>query len=432
MATMDTATSAKQHKPVWSGNCPHFDQLQTGDLLFPRKPTPGHKAVAWGTLWARLLDDPGTPVLMGARLRRTIGDILKEADPQLTERLRSGRPWRGYAADPTRWPRVLAPALATSAVPPDANDAVVAPTVHESLLFRPDAAEHLFSEQHALQVLANGFPGVDDPDFLFAMLAILKIEFPDLLQQWLNMSVDTFVRSDIGRFFVDMLTSPDARLSFFVGHVAIVLREQDGQSVDAPQGQVYVIEANITDYAHYRVSIHPYHCNTDIDPDARLDAAPSEWAQEIRGWANRRCALGEYVWHARPALEGHAWRTPLMQACKQLLGRPYGFFDHPDFGEDDRLYCSEFVYRAFKNLEGLLPKFADNLRDKQTWGGMRDYLHASGQRDQLDLVKSIMSDHHILADKRFFVMPPPLLWNSAALTSRTSPGWEAAPYAPAF
>jgi hypothetical protein len=436
MATMDTATGAKQHKPVWGGNCPHFDQLQTGDLLFPRKPTPDDNALAWGTLWARLLDGPGTPDLMDARLRRTIGDILTKADPQLTERLQSDRPWRGYVADPTRWPRVLAPVLAASAVPPDADDAVVPPTVHESLLFQPDAAEHLFSEQNALLVQANGFPGVDDPDFLFAMLAILRIEFPDLLNQWLNMSVDTFIRSEIGRFFIDMLTSPDVRLSFFVGHVAIVLREQDGQSVDAPKGQVYVIEANITDYAHYRVSIHPYHCGTDMDPDTRPDAPPSEWAQEMRGWVNRRCALGEYVWHARPDLKGAdpAWRTALMQVCKSLLGRPYGFFDHPAFGEDDRLYCSEFVYRAFKSLEmkGLLPGFAEGLRDRQTWGGMRDYLNASGQHEQLRLVKNIMRDRKIPADKPFFVMPPPLLWNSIKLIDRINPGWESAPYAPAF
>lgn len=434
MAMTDAVTNAKQHKPVWGGNCPHVDQLQTGDLLFPRRPTPAHKPVAWGTLWAKLLSGPGTPVLMDARLRRTIGDILVEADPELTERLRSGRPWRGYVPDPTRWPRVLPQALTTSATPLDADDVVEPPTVHESLLLQPDAGDHLFSEQRALLVQAGGFPGVDDPDFLFAMLTILRIEFPDLLEQWLDMSVEEFILSDIGRFFIDALTSPDVRLSFFVGHVAIVLREQDGQSVDAPHGQVYVIEANITDYSHYRVSIHPYHCDTDINPDTRPNAPASEWAQEMRGWVNRRCALGEYVWHARPAIDGGLgdWHTPLMQACKKHLGRPYGFFDHPDFGEDDRLYCSEFVFRAFDDLGHLLPGFAKSLQDKQTWAGMRDYLRVSGQDEQRKLVEEIMRTQGFPEDRAFFVMPPPVLWNSIALTRRTSPGWEAAPYAPAF
>jgi cell wall-associated NlpC family hydrolase len=88
------------------------------------------------------------------------------------------------------------------------------------------------------------------------------------------------------------------------------------------------------------------------------------------------------VWHARPKLLGNDWQTPLLQACKRFLGRPYGFFDNPDFGDHNRFYCSEFVVRAYREV---LPTYADTLCDRQTWSGMLKYLGASRQTDQISV-----------------------------------------------
>lgn len=442
-----TSTEAKTRTPHWGGNCPAPDQLQTGDLLFPRKPMQPEHQIGWGAFWISLLDAEQLPTGIGLGFGAKIGDILEHADAGemrdlLKRRLPDGTPdfsgLAGYTPDPTRLSRGQSPdkgiALMRDGVPGAAAAHIAQTPVYESLLLRLGEQGHPLSLWSTNPAQAASIPGPDDPDFLLAMLAILRIEFPHLIDKWLDMTVNEFVRSDIGQFFIDALTSPDPSLSFFVGHVAIVLREKDGRSVNGTDGTVYVVEANITDYAHYRVSIHPYHSDRDPLLHGASGAAADESASLMNGWVNRRCAMGEYVWHARPRLDayGDAWKTPLLQACKQLLGRPYGFFDHPDFGDDDRMYCAEYVYRAFKDIDAIVPGFAENLRDKQTWSGMQEYLNVSRQKKQHKLVTQIMKAQKIAGSEPFFVLPPPLLWNSTALTREANPSFANRPYAPSM
>lgn len=418
--------------PVPGGNCPKVEELQTGDLLFPRKPGLSGQAFGWGTYWVALLEK--NPDVVHERFNVKIGDLLKTREAvELAlwsvgqEGEESSRRTK-YSPDPTRLSPRRHSAAGGLQYWHEAIDK--GPDSYSSLLLDPDSPQHPLS-QTGLQTESGSFPGPDDPDFLLAMQAILNIAFPDLLEGWLGMTVAEFVKSDLRQFLIDALTSPDVRLSFFVGHVGIVLREQDGQSVKAG-GSVYVIEANITDFSHYRVSIHPYSDGSDVHPDNETEADVAKLeAHKMYGWVNRRCALGEYVWHAKPYEPLIAdWQNRLLQASKKHLGRPYGFFDHPTFGDDDRMYCSEFVYRAFRDVDAV---YAERLQDKQTWGSMRTYLDKSGQKVQSRLVESIQTKQGIANDQPFFVMPPALLWNSTALERLPNPSYAVAePYAPSI
>lgn len=415
------ATGKVKWHPDPGGNCPKEADLQTGDLLFPRKPGLSGQAFGWGSHWASILEHPASA--FHERLNAKIGTLLNNGGAAgFVKRLESGpaggpQRWAGYAPDPTR----LSPPHGQGETPP----------TYRSLLLDPDASMHPLSTT-GMSALFGSFPGPDDPDFLVAMKAILDIALPGLIKDWLGMTVEEFVRHELSQFLIDSLTSPDVRLNFFVGHVGMVLREQDGRSVDPPHGKVFVIETNITDYAHYRVSIHPYVDASDPEPKSDSDAQDAkEAAHQMYGWVNRRCALGEYVWHARPqGIQANDWQNRLVQASKKQLGRPYGFFDHPQFGDDDRMYCAEFVFRAFCGVD---PTYAERLQDRQTWGAMQAYLEASGQGKQKQLVEKIKQEQSFKDCKRFFVMPPALLWNSAALHRLANPGYAVRePYAVAF
>ncbi|MEZ5646095.1 MAG: hypothetical protein R3E94_03660 [Burkholderiaceae bacterium] len=414
-------------------NCPREADLQTGDLLFPRKP--GHlsgQALGWGSHWAEMLG-AGSGAFQ-ERMNVRIGTLLKNSEAAAFVRwLEQGddaKRWisGGYAPDPTRLAVRTRPTgaalMALGTNRPDEPS-------YTSLLLDAEAGDHPLSGARSTPMV-GGFPGPDDPDFLIAMKAILDIALPGIIKDWLGMTVADFIRHEVGRFLVDALTSPDVRLSFFVGHVGIVLRELDGRSVDPPHGRVRVIETNITDYAHYRVSIQPYFDADDIRPhNATEDEVAKEAAHKMRGWVNRRCALGEQVWMARPDPSTTPdWQDRLLQAGKSYLGRPYGFFDHPCFGDDDRMYCAEYVFRVFKDVD---PVLASGLQDRRNWGDMKTYLDRSGQAKQHKLVEDIQRQQGFPDGKPFFVLPPALLWNSTALQQKFAPDYGACdPYAVAI
>jgi hypothetical protein len=422
-------------RPVFGSNCPDPALLQTGDLLFPRKPDLTEQAFGWGTYWAKMLDDDPRLADDGGRFARTIGSILEgggasafvspSREPAKDDK---GISLTGYTPDPTRaW---LHRPPSSESLQTFSGSVASTPPNFGSLLQDPDALTHPMAPPN-LASLSGGFPGPEDPDFLMAIKAVLEITFPQLLNGWLDMTVAEFVKHKIHTFLIDALTSPDVRLSFFVGHVGIVLREENGHSVDEG-GNVYVIEANITDYSHYRVAIHPYYVGSDSSPANTLSSSEAkEASQKMRGWVNRRCALGEYVWCARPeGLSIGNWKDQLVQKSKAYLGRPFGFFDRPTFGDDDRMYCAEYVWRVFNDIG---KTYASALQDKQTWGSMERYLGVSGQKQQQNLVSDIKRGQGFADSKPFFVLPPALLWNSGALNRLSNPGYALTePYAPTF
>lgn len=266
---------------------------------------------------------------------------------------------------------------------------------------------------------------LDDVSLQLKLLRIMSVAMPDLLQQWLAMSVTEFVRSALGRFLLHILGGGRASDAFFVGHIAMVVRSETGRLVaeDAALGDVFVIEANTTDYSHYRVALHPYR-----HPGTASLPSPT---QRI-GWMDRRAALGEKVWMGRialPAGQEVEFRRKLSEAALSLLGRPYGFFDHPGLGDSDRLYCSEFVHESCRMAAQALHLRLPDVSDRCTWGWMLDYLHATGQRDVHALVRDLMAERRFPASRRFFVLSPAMIWNSASLAMRWSPPGQSG-YAP--
>jgi hypothetical protein len=251
----------------------------------------------------------------------------------------------------------------------------------------------------------------------------------DLLKDWFNGDAlkegSKFKKDPLIGLLLNLLASNDVSNEVFIGHVGIVLRERE---------HVYVIECNITSYSHYRVSIHPYHVPSDADEcSLYLNEKYAEYLThndpeqdttdyglheaQATGWVNRRAAKLEHVWYARPKGLDDDMKKNLASAAKELHGRPYGFFDHPQFGNDDRMYCSEYVCNAFKN--GISPAKAPNLTDKMTWEYIEAYLSKVNNKKMLSFVQDILKDtknqYKIKPGDTFFVLPPAILWNSSGL-----------------
>lgn len=252
------------------------------------------------------------------------------------------------------------------------------------------------------------------------LFKIMSFEMKDLFKEWLDMSVMGVMNSQLGELFLELLKSNTPRQdNFLAGHMSMVIREEAGQVVTngSTSGTVYVIEANITDYCHYRVAVHPYW----------VDESGSPTLGELRGWANRRIALGEKVWSARPvALAANNGSETLggalVEHAKRWLGRPYGFFDHPTFGNPDRMYCAEYLYNVFKDAStSTQPAASVELDDKRTWGWMLRYFAASKQDRLHGLLKALMEQKHIPPGKPFFVLTPAMVWSSDTMTQHSSP-----------
>jgi hypothetical protein len=354
-----------QSLPQWNINCPHPDKLETGDLLFPKKAEPdSHLESSKKSLSVKV-------VLVAGSGTKSVKDVLGiEFTQLLVSDVKSG-------------------------LTIDLNLSLYENNKEESTTAQVD---------------------LSDPKNLFKLMRIAKAAFPHLIQQWLNMSMDAFVKHPVAQFLFKAMTAKDVKSGFFIGHVAMVIREADGELVNAPHGVPYVIEANITDFSHYRVSIHRYYVD---------DGTPISNA--TRGWVNRRCGLGESVWHSRPqylgadtvdAAKNNAAKLAISNAAKALIGRSYGFFDNPDFGDIDRLYCSEFIYKAYQAVQQI------NVNDHRNWGWVQTFF---SQTDPAlgDLVKTIIDDSELGIDNntKFFLLTPPMLWRSSGM----SKVWPASP-----
>lgn len=344
--------------------------LNTGDLLFPRVPNDGARSTALGvhgtleTLWNHV-----------------------------------GRAW---AERPLR-----------ELLGPDAVDMLEDETVHPDvggLLATPTQPREQWLESLAAEDRARmEFAGRE-----MLLLFILRTTLKKLVKDWLGMTVGEFWRHPLRRILLGAL-EPGGQAQFFIGHVAMVLRERDGAHAD--DGEVWVIEANITDFSHYGVAQHRYW----------VDGEPTGWTKpgdhghdRMRGWANRRLAQGEAIWHSRliPAdadpARASQWRQHLVNRAKRYLGTPYGFFDDPEFGHTGRLYCGEFVQRVFTDTEA---DAAWHVDQNLWWAWLFKNLDALGPPDFVKEVdKALTLDlRRKMQGEPFFLLTLPMLYRSAQL-----------------
>jgi hypothetical protein len=301
----------------------------------------------------------------------------------------------------------------------------------------PAAMDDLISNTKLLKLIQN---------------ALIAAGFKSIADEWFGHTVNSnsfiqFYNDPLIKLFYNIFAEGDIRNNLFVGHVGMVICEKEGEIVKDAIGDninVYVIESNITSYSHYRVAIHPYYVaeevdvvkdyferhfsNADLLPFCDYDLP----ASQAVGWVNRRIAKHECVWHASPKSEGfpNNWQIDLVLKAKSLHGRSYAFFDHPEFGDDNRLYCAEFIYKVYKDAIG---SAADSLIDKMKWGKIVKYLNAENNVDMAALISEIIqtdNKYKIKESDDFFVLPPAILWNSAIL-NKNNCGMNK-PYAPSF
>jgi hypothetical protein len=365
-------------------NCPHPQDLRTGDLLFPRSVQPLAFVPQY---WNPGQLDPNATFAM----------VIAERSPVLYSLIQSN----------------LAQARLLKGYSPDLSSIGALGAQYVELM----------KAGAKVEVAGSGFD-LDNPRVLMFLYKVMQLAFADLVDSWLKMTINEFVTSDIGKFLLKTLTATDPRDGFFVGHLAMVVREHQGQVTSGAQGEAYVIEANTTDFSHYRVAVHPYCPAGDIDP-----AAPRA-ALLARGWVTRRLAMDEKVWLARPQLSASgahgspdAQRQALADHAKALHGRPYGFFDDPRFGDADHLYCSEFLYVVFRSAAGL------SLEEHRSWKWVKDYLLASAQHELHALVLKVMQKSGLKDTDPFFVLTPPMIWSSNAVGQHWRPEGEG-PYSP--
>jgi hypothetical protein len=370
--------------------CPPPDQLQTGDLLFPRKPA---VAVAGDGQAPATPDEDARFALEGFAPDISVRQLLQHRYPELL----------------TGGPHTLAQSWSARRLPPSKALA-----------------------GHAEGVTNSQFD-LNDPRVMYLVYKILSVEMKALFEDWLDMSVKEFRKSRLGKFLFKLLQAPDATEgNLFIGHMAMVIREHEGQVVThGTAGQVYVIEANTTDFSHYRVALHPYW----------VDDAADSTVGELRGWANRRLAPahGQMVWSARPAALVDGAASPAAQASRRMAlaaqakrwqGRPFGLFDDAEFGEPDRMYCAEYLYRVFQDADahGTTPP-TDLGGGNRTWGWMLKYFAATGDAELAGYLQDLIEKKRFEADKPFFVLTPAMVWSSSVLGGRWNPTGQG-PYAP--
>ncbi len=344
----------------WDVDHPDPDKLQTGDLLFPRPAAVTHLQMLEAFSHAMAFAGGNKT------LRDALGpDWLEVVDAHSTP---------GYAALPPQKNSILMEAGGRS-------------------LFDPS-----------------------DPAHLYLLLRILRATFNDLLVDWLSMTVNEFIKHPISRILIGAINK-DLGDGFFVGHVAMVMREKDGEHAD--DGRPWVIEANITDFSRYRVSIHPYH-------DEATDANTGPDSARKRGWVNYRAAMGQKVWAARPlslaaagADQAKRTRMAIIREAKSLLGRPYGFFDHPSLGETDRLYCSEFVLSVFRAVSSAGMDL--NVDDHRWWRWLLDNLPPGAFKNELEHDLQVGGLYDKVIARPFFLLTVQMLWRSARLGALLKP-----------
>lgn len=342
-------------------NVPAVETLRTGDLLFPRCATTSVLETAAAP------SDPGDAWSAALRARR-----LSEA---------------------------LGPALS----------ALVHPDAHA------DLAARLGSTPQTVEALRREAPPGEDARRMALLLAILRVEFAPLIRDWFNLSVDDFKRHKLARVLMRAFDG-DIDDGFFVGHCAMVLRENDGAHTNSADGRVWVIEANATSFSHYGVAIHPYQVEND-GQDGHL-----------RGWAAARAAKGDAVWHARHRMladdadqdRAEAIRHRIVPLAKAYLGRGYSFFESAVFGDAERLYCSELLHNIVRDTGEL-----DRVDTLRTWQWMKANNPPRRPGDIGHAIADAWQDERIRAyveHRDFFILTVQMLWRSPSLQLLLMPG----------
>ena len=437
--------------PKFGETCPKMEDLETGDLLFPRSP----RDIDTSLSISKLFEDAAAE-LKGTEKDRTIRDIL---GVQVCEKFMS------RAVNSTGSSDIFIGTLDLSgrmieilSQPISSSNLMSLDKKWNTRLSQKPARKltHIVAERiHALHELLGDYNvwGLgdrlkdkiakiqDDPIFMEILFNTLQAAgFGKMMESWFGMTLHQFFwKVPQVKLLLDLLTVSDPRTNIFIGHVCIVIREENGQHVAAPNGKVYVIEDNITSYAHYRVAIHPYsvvdefkkvtdHVNANLN-GIRLGKDVNFAANVLTtGWANRRSALLEHVWHARPKItEPNGWQNILISEAKRLHGRPFGFMDKPVFGDTNRMYCAEYVYSVFRACD---QNFGNKLKDKMTWGLMKEYVRLAAEKAKdkgnnnsvasalwrfMIEITANPDTYHKKDESEFFLLHPAMLWNSSLL-----------------
>lgn len=463
-----TAHSYKveDYLPSFGINCPDPQSLQTGDLLFPRRAHADPRKRL-----GSLIKQHGESLFRPPIKERPIAEILSEFKVELLAKAHDPSLVTGRTLDITA---LIAEVLSTSTLPRTGSDASYSAELQTTYKLWLDNSTQPFKNFNSLYSSSSGTRILEqllDPDVLqteaagsvlenaltdprllkLLMEILIAAGFDKLVTSWFGATLPTttwwaFMSDPLIQLLLDLLVSTDVRDNVFVGHVGMVIREKNGKHADESDSKIYIIEGNINSYAHYRVAIHPYYIeaeeaavrsyfdrhfnNPTLKPYTDFDLP----ALKTKGWANRRRAFCEYVWHARPRIMEHdGWQDQLINAAKVMHGRPYGFFDNPVFGDDDRMYCAEYIYNIFKR--GMSTPVAGSLTDKMTWGHMQTSLKNDGNVEMGVLVNTILTDktkYNKNHGDAFFVLPPALLWNGTGLDKSVLPLPLGEPYAPAI
>jgi hypothetical protein len=383
---------------------PVADALRTGDLLFPKLIRSNVATEASPARWTTL------------GLRSKVREVVDESDrspkmeayvdPELVAAARTGVPYdvSGLLQPPqssSRLPTTLATdmsrlcaklnsllAEAGESSPGKQAQVLKLQSLGREMLHQADAAADRLEDARRTSL----------------MFFILTKAFPTLLNHWLGMTVRQFLRHPLSKLLLGAIERESGE-GLFVGHVAMVLRETDG--AHDPAGKAWVIEANTTDFSHYSVAVHPYLVDGEPLGPTSLQGL------RLRGWANRRLAMGESLWHSRhiglAGVDAEALRGQLVHEAKKYLGRRFGFFDDPAFGDDGRFYCAEFVHRVFTDLGGDAMK----LDQHRWWSWLVENAHLLGSAQ---FAAGVVADVHAqglydrMQKERFFLLTLPMLY----------------------
>lgn len=352
---------------VYGVDCPGVDDLKTGDLLLPKKLVSSDDENTFPYVWQGFTEQSLSDV--------TVRDVYQKVF-QINQ-------WSELDWDSLRANGVGRVELSRRMEVSQTAEGLWRSTQHQQVNF-------------------------EDPRVMYFLLQVMRVALPDLLESWMGTSVRDFLKSSLGKILFTLLKSDDpAGQNVFIGHVGMVIREANGVVTTDATGTPYVIEANATDFSHYRVAIHPYWVDEGADTPSTC----------LRGWAKRRLAIGNQVWLARsdrsipPEAPGL-----LVDAAKRWLGRPYGLLDSSVFADPDRMYCSEYIYRVFNDALGY-PLGQAN----RTWGWFVNHLIKSGQTDLAEAAKEVQTQAGYVDDHEFFLLTPAMVWLDGSMTHKWCP-----------
>jgi hypothetical protein len=363
---------------------PRPEDLQTGDLLYPR-------ALDTTNLfeWAHKT----APFRFEQLKKRYGGHTLRELQQEISDR-QSYREISSMGKGAWMQPPPSVPA-----------------SVLEQQYSQLSAEDH---EESLLQA---------DMRYFMLLKEVFRVEFEQLIPEWLGLTVSEFFAHPIVRVILKSLNE-DTRDGLFVGHVGLVLRmDEFGRHCGPDSGEVYVIEANATDFSRYGVSYHPYYLVGD-----------DSGALAQRAWLNFRQALNpaQAIWHARlkkPAIgdtaKHAAWCQQIIDQSLAKLNKLYSILDDHRMGDGGRYYCNEFCYRVIQDACAAVGANVV-VDDRRTWQWFRDNLEPGQFTTQVTAALDAQSGKiwNAVKDRRFFLLTTAMLYWSQQLDHLLKPSSE--------